>query len=94
MTARRFAAELIVEGTRGSITVTNPLAPQMGHSIEFSKELGAASETVSGPSTFAAQLTAVCARIRDELPFPLAEGDYVRSMTALDGVRNGIVATP
>jgi hypothetical protein len=88
MIAQKFAAELIIEGARGSLTVTNPLAPQMGHSIRYSLKVANEGETVAGPSTFAAQLAAVCASVRDGLPFPLVKEDYVRSMCAIDGVRN------
>jgi predicted dehydrogenase len=87
MVADAFAARLRIEGSDGVLDVTNPLAPQMGHSLQLTVRGVSSNETVDGPSTFAAQLAAACLSIRDGTPFPLPERDYVRSMKAIDAVR-------
>ena len=90
MIAQTFAANLVVQGTRGSLTVLNPLAPQVGHSIVLARDGTTETETVEGPSTFAAQLTAVCLAIQEKVPFLLPDRDYVQSMIVIDAVRNAV----
>lgn len=92
MNAERFVASLTIEGARRSLTVTNPLVPQLGHEIRYGKDDEWRSESVPGPTTFAAQLASVCAAVRGERAFPLGDGDYVRSMMAIDAVRRKSVA--
>jgi predicted dehydrogenase len=87
MISSRFVAALNLKGTTGELIANNPLAPQMGHLLTVSAKGATRDEKVEGPPTFSAQLTAVCASIRDGAAFPLSERDYVRSMAAIDGVR-------
>lgn len=87
-----FAAFLNITGERGSMKVLNPLAPQMGHKLDVEIDGKARSETVEGPSTFAAQLQAVAATLLDGAPFPLAADDPVRSMAAIDAVRAAAIS--
>jgi predicted dehydrogenase len=88
MVAPTFVASLAVEGELGSLSVVNPLAPQMGHSIVVSRRGKIETEIVEGRSTFSAQLAAICATLREKVPFPLPDRDYVQSMIAIDAVRN------
>lgn len=87
MEGEAFRAFLNVEGARGNMRVTNPLAPQFGHALETEIDGTVRSETVDGPSTFASQLEAVAAALTDSAPFPLAEDDPVKSMAAIDAVK-------
>ena len=87
MTGDAFRAFLSVEGARGWMKVTNPLAPQFGHALEFESEGTVRTETLDGPSTFAAQLAAVSATLLDGTPFPLAADDPVKSMRVIEAVR-------
>jgi len=87
MIASGFSDSLVVEGTKGTMTVTNPLVPQMGHHLSVTAGENTRAESVDGPTTFAAQLAAVCASVRDGTPFPLKGRDYVRSMASIDAVR-------
>jgi predicted dehydrogenase len=89
MNVEKFAAQLVVEGSRGLLRVSNPLAPQLGHEVRFGTDGDWHIESVAGPATFAAQLTAVCSSIRAKADFPLGVEDYVRSMAAIDSVRDG-----
>jgi predicted dehydrogenase len=87
MEGEAFRAFLNVEGARGRMRVTNPLAPHFGHALETEIDGTVRSETIEGPSTFAGQLEAVVGALRDGAPFPLAEDDPVKSMAAIDAVR-------
>jgi predicted dehydrogenase len=82
-----FAASLKIVGERGGIAIDNPLAPHFGHRLTVDSNGSSVTETVEGVSTFAAQLQAVAATLRDGVPFPLAADDPVRSMASLDAVR-------
>lgn len=87
MTAARFAATLSVEGEKGTCSITNPLVPQLGHALALTIDGATTTESVEGPSTFVAQLDAVCRSIRDHVEFPLPPRDYVRSMMAIESLR-------
>lgn len=87
MDACRHEAELTITGEQGRITVINPLAPQRGNSITVETADRRWSESVDGPSSYLAQLTAVRDAIAGTVPFPLAPDDYVGSMAAIDRVR-------
>lgn len=82
-----FAAFVTVIGERGSINVLNPLAPQSGYQFDVDTGGESRSETIEGPSTFAAQLQAVVATLLDDAPFPLAADDPLKSMAVIDAVR-------
>lgn len=87
MDADAFAASLKIVGERGSITIDNPLAPHFGHRLVVDSNGSSVTEKVEGVSTFAAQLQAVAATLRNGVPFPLAADDPVRSMASIDAVR-------
>jgi predicted dehydrogenase len=80
-------AVLNIEGTRGSLRIVNPLAPQMGHAFEVTTGEAKRTEKFEGPSTFAAQLDAVVAALRGAAPFPLSPDDPIKSMMAIDAVK-------
>lgn len=87
MTATDRAARLVIEGERGRVSVTNPLAPQLGHALMITLDGTTRTETVDGPSTYQAQLTAVRETLVDGKEFPFPSDDYVHSMMAIDRVR-------
>ncbi|NOT38946.1 MAG: Gfo/Idh/MocA family oxidoreductase [Alphaproteobacteria bacterium] len=82
-----FAAFLNITCERGTLKVLNPLAPQMGHKLDIDTGGKVRSETIEGPSTFAAQLQAVAATLLDDAPFPLSGDDPMKSMAVIDAVR-------
>jgi hypothetical protein len=79
-------ARLVVRGDKGTLSVRNPVAPQMGHSMTLTTSTGERVETVDGPSSYEAQLKAVVASLNGA-SFPLPPDDYVRSMVAIERVR-------
>jgi predicted dehydrogenase len=87
MVAATPVARLLIEGTKGSLQVVNPLAPQKGHELRIATFAGETAETVDGPSTYEAQLIAVRNTLVHRTPFPLPADDYLRSMETLDAVR-------
>jgi predicted dehydrogenase len=75
--------ELRVEGSQGTLTVNNPLAPQYGHLLD----LDGKHETVSGEATFNHQLRAFAAAVRGG-PVPVTSGaDSIAQIEAIDAVR-------
>jgi predicted dehydrogenase len=88
MDGEGFKAFLIVDGTRGTLRVINPLAPQMGHLFELTIDGEKYTEKFEGPSTFAAQLDAVVATLQDGAPYPLAPDDPIKSMAVIDAVKH------
>ena len=87
MTAPERAARLVIEGERGQICAGNPLAPQLGHTLTITLDGTTRTETVNGPSTYQAQLTAVRETLFNGKEFPFPPDDYVHSMAAIDQVR-------
>ncbi len=79
-------ARLVVRGDDGILDVRNPIAPQHGHSLLLTNASGERIETFDGPSSYESQLEAVVASLSGA-PFPLPPDDYVRSMEAIDKVR-------
>ena len=85
--AGAFRARLAITGSAGTIIVENPLVPQRGHKVIFTTAAGAEEFVASGPGTYDAQLAAVAATLLDGAVFPLAAGDPLASMRAIDMVR-------
>ncbi len=86
MTAPR-RAQLTVTGAAGTLTIDNPLAPQLGHAITLQTAAGVEAHEAGGLGSYAAQLAAVIATLRDGAPFPLAADDPLASMRAIAMVR-------
>jgi predicted dehydrogenase len=83
-----FAADLRIEGDRGTIAVFNPIAPHRGHRLIVEADGSERhEEEVPGPTTWTAQLSALCDTLLDGKPFPLPEDDFVHSMIAIERVR-------
>jgi predicted dehydrogenase len=90
MVCKQPVARLTIEGARGSLEVTNPLAPQNGHALTISVAEGVTTEVVPGASTYEAQLLALRNAVLNGIPFPLCPDDPVRSMQCLDAVRSAM----
>lgn len=86
MTAPR-RAQLTVTGDAGTLVIDNPLAPQLGHAITLVTAAGTETFQAQGPGSYAAQLAALVATLRDGAAFPLAGDDPLASMRAIALVR-------
>lgn len=87
MEGTRFEAQMKIDGTAGSIRVLNPLAPQLGHLLEVTRDGVTERGVVDGPSTYAAQLSNLVATLCDGADYPLEKDDPLHSMAAIDAVR-------
>lgn len=90
---RPRGASLVVHGERGRIEVDNPLAPQLGASLRLTDAAVTRDLAVPPGDTYALQLKAVAGTLLDGAPFPLAADDPLRSMTAIDAVRDAVGIT-
>lgn len=77
-------ARLVVRGSAGEMVVFNPLAPQLGSSIEVTTEQGTTTHEVSSTSTYMHQLVAFRDAINEGATFPTTVEDGVRNMAIID----------
>ena len=79
-----FKAYLNVRGSRGEMRVTNPLVPQIGHSIEVIVDGQSRTEVLDRRATYSYQLDALLAAI-NEGARPATDGvDGVKQMQVID----------
>lgn len=90
MIAQSPFSRLRIAGGDGVLTVDNPLAPQRGHKLTAQTVSKTWTETVEGPSSYVAQLTAVRAAVLDHADFPFPPEDFVRSMEAIERIQVAI----
>jgi predicted dehydrogenase len=78
-------ATLVVHGTRGTLTVINPLAPQNPPAeLRLRTEDGEVVESADPSTTYWHQLVAFRDAIVDGTPFPTTADDGVRNMQVID----------
>ena len=82
-----FAADLRIVGERGTIAVFNPIVPHRGHRLIVEVESERREEEVAGPTTWTAQLNALCDTLLEDKAFALPEDDFVHSMVAIERIR-------
>jgi len=79
-----FKAQLEVTGDRGRLTVNNPLAPQMGHSIILDVDGRKTVETRDRRPTYGYQLDAFIAAVEEGAPLLTGADDAVAQMRVVD----------
>jgi predicted dehydrogenase len=79
-----FASELVAEGARGRLEVTNPLAPQLGHRIVATIDGETREETLDRRPTYAYQLDAFVDAVLKGTPLPTDGRDGVANMKVID----------
>jgi predicted dehydrogenase len=80
----KFAAEIRVNGERGSMIVRNPLAPHMGHVLETEIDGKREFLTVDRRTTYCYQLDAFMEAVQINTP-PITDGeDAVKQMRVID----------
>jgi predicted dehydrogenase len=82
-----FKSNLVIEGERGRIVATNPVVPHRGNKLVVEAPDVVIDEEVIGPTSWTAQLHAICDTLIDGVPFALPANDFVRSMAAIEQIR-------
>jgi predicted dehydrogenase len=77
---------LRIEGERGEIRVFNPIAPHLYNRLSVRTPSGKTSERVAGESTYACQLRAFVAHVRNGTPVPTGPDDAIANMRVIDAV--------
>lgn len=91
---KAFIAELRIDGDRGSMIVTNPLAPHDGHTLSIMTDGETHSTAIEGQSTYWHQLMHVLAVIAGRTN-PLTGGaDAVANMLAIDAIYRAAGMSP
>jgi len=80
----RLRMDLKVSGERGELYVRNPLVPQMGHRIDLDLGGEKTSEELDHRTTYAYQLDAFGAAVRDGKPLWTDAEDAVQQMRLID----------
>jgi predicted dehydrogenase len=79
-----FKAELIVAGDKGTLTVQNPLAPQLGHALLLEIDGKTTRQTLDRRPTYAYQLDAFIAAVEQGAPIYTDGEDAVAQMRVID----------
>lgn len=82
----QFSASVEVEGTEGSMKLTNPLLPHLGHSLQWTIRGSTSSKVLSLRSSYEYQLDAFVTAVLHGSGLPTGSHDGVRQMTVLDEV--------
>ncbi len=79
-------AMLHLEGTQGSIAVTNPIAPQFGHDIALTRAGKTHHESLTTDATFTFQLAAVKHALASGDALPTEGDDMIANMETIDAI--------
>jgi predicted dehydrogenase len=82
-----FDARLEIDGENGSLCVHNPVAPSLGNRLVLRARDACWDREVGGPTSWAAQLAAIVATLRDGTPYPFPADDPVASMRAIERMK-------
>jgi predicted dehydrogenase len=75
-----------VVGSRGELSVINPIAPQFFHRVSVKSARGKRSEQVRDGTSYGHQLEAFVRAVRDGAPFPTTADDAVKNMRVIDAI--------
>jgi predicted dehydrogenase len=81
-----FAASLVVQGTRGTLEVDNPVLPHNGHSVRLTRDGVSHTFTVGGRETYDHQLDALVRAVGGGEPMETEGDDVVRNMASIDAI--------
>lgn len=75
-----------IAGTKGSMTIINPLAPQNGNELTIRTEAGETSVEFDAGDTYTHMLRAFCDHVVHGTPFPTQGADSINNMAAIDAI--------
>ena len=84
MKGEPYRAELLVEGTTGTLMVNNPLVPHMGHEIRLTIDGETTTETLTKRTTYDYQLDAFVRALRTGERLPTDAHDAIMQMHLID----------
>jgi predicted dehydrogenase len=84
--AKLFAINAKVEGTKGRMSAFNPVAPHVYHRLSVKGENGSRAERVKGDATYTHQLRAFVAHVRGGPPMLSDAWDGVANMRVIDAI--------
>ena len=84
MKGEPYRAELLVEGTKGTLIVDNPLVPHMGHEIRLTIDGETTTETLTKRTTYDYQLDAFVHALRTGERLPTDAHDAIKQMHFID----------
>ena len=77
---------LEITGTKGSISVENPLSPYNANTLTVRTENGETSASITDSSTYVHMLRAFCDHVVHRTPFPTSGDDSISNMVAIDAI--------
>ena len=80
----KFRADVTIKGDKGSLHVTNMIAPQMGHQLKIVAGKRERIETMDRRPTYAYQLDAFLEAVRNKIPIATDGDDAVKQMRVID----------
>ena len=84
MKGEPYRAELLVEGTKGTLMVDNPLVPHMGHEIRLTVDGETTTEALTKRTTYDYQLDAFVRSLRTGEQLPTDAHDAIKQMHFID----------
>ena len=84
MKGEPYRAELLVEGTKGTLMVDNPLVPHMGHEIRLTIDGETTTETLTKRTTYDFQLDAFVGALGTGENLPTDAHDAIKQMHFID----------
>jgi len=78
--------QLEIAGTRGSISVENPLSPYNGNTLTIRTESGETSASILDDTTYVHMLRAFCDHVVHDTAFPTRGQDSIDNMAAIDAI--------
>ncbi len=79
-----FRADIVVTGSKGKLTINNPIAPQMGHLITLEQNGSTQSEELDRRPTYAYQLDAFINAVQHGASLFTDGDDAVKQMQVID----------
>ena len=84
MKGGRFLADLVAEGTKGTLTVNNPLVPHLFHEIKLEADGETTTETLTKRTSYDYQLDAFVRALNTGEKLPTDAEDAIKQMRLID----------